>query len=351
MNGRAALASRFEREARPLKTWVLDAHVSIEADSFIPELSGSDARVEREDATLWRIDVEDDLVLFADTLSDRYWRMHSWSSAGRAGGWIKAAIETSPLLDRAWLPAGHLRAVGSSAIRTRVKTDFGGLLRPHRGSHSFEAEGAWAEDLYAWLAEHDEFGSMASVDSVEFTATSSEDSNRPAVAEKVDRWGRFLAHGWDFKAHERHVSHVVRRYKKLVDLIEGRSLAVRGLPRSGYSMTGSPVTMRFDMPIPDVDFFMKVLFSCREPFRLFGTPREADGFWRVEAGDLHVGQRIPLDIGTTWLRAYVHEGMCGNTIARLASNLEHHLDARVRFSDPELQAAFAPDQDARPAAA
>ena len=56
----------------------------------------------------------------------------------------------------------------------------------------------------------------------------------------------------------------------------------------------------------------------------------------MEAVDLHVGQHLRFDITTNWLRVYLFEGGCGNTVARLASNLQHHFDGALSIVDAEL---------------
>ncbi len=47
-----------------------------------------------------------------------------------------------------------------------------------------------------------------------------------------------------------------------------------------------------------------------------------------------------MQISDRWIRLVLDEGSCGNTVARLVANLQHGVDARVRFVDPELQAAL-----------
>jgi hypothetical protein len=54
--------------------------------------------------------------------------------------------------------------------------------------------------------------------------------------------------------------------------------------------------------------------------------------------DLHVGQQLRFDIAPDWLRVYLFKGGCGNTVARLASNLQHHFDGALSIVDDELDA-------------
>ncbi len=63
---------------------------------------------------------------------------------------------------------------------------------------------------------------------------------------------------------------------------------------------------------------------------------------------------MSMDIGDQWMRVYLRRGCCGNSVARLASNLQHGFDGALTFADPTLQAALvgiAPAiEDQRPAA-
>jgi hypothetical protein len=112
--------------------------------------------------------------------------------------------------------------------------------------------------------------------------------------------------------------------------------------------------IRFSRPIPDLEQFTDSIFSSREPFRLWGTPRFESGIAEIEAADLHVGQPLSIDIGDQWMRVYLRKGGCGNTVARLASNLQHGFDSALTSADQTLQAALmgiAPAIDgSRPAA-
>jgi hypothetical protein len=82
------------------------------------------------------------------------------------------------------------------------------------------------------------------------------------------------------------------------------------------------------------------MFASRRPFRLGGIPEVNDDIAEVEAIDLHVGQRLRVDVGPTWMRVYLERGSCGNTVARLVGNLQHRFDSALSFAEPALQAAF-----------
>jgi hypothetical protein len=102
-----------------------------------------------------------------------------------------------------------------------------------------------------------------------------------------------------------------------------------------------PVGIRFSRPIPDLPAFCEELFSSRAPFRLWGQPFVTDDGASVEAVDLHVGQRLSMELGYDWMRVYLHAGSCGNTVARLISNLQTRFDGALSLTHPGLQDAVA----------
>ena len=135
----------------------------------------------------------------------------------------------------------------------------------------------------------------------------------------------------DFGFHHAIVRRVVDRYRRFVEGAEWRALRWEELPEGGARPFGSPITLRFSQRIPDLDYLLEQPFSASEPFRLWGLPRhDGEGVAEVEAVDLHVGQRLRFDITAEWLRVYLFEGGCGNTVTRLVSNLQHHFDTALK---------------------
>ncbi len=136
---------------------------------------------------------------------------------------------------------------------------------------------------------------------------------------------------------------VVARYSALVRLCEQRSISFTRFDTRGDGgghAQGGPVVIRFSRRITDLERFAATLFSSRQPFRLWGVPELHDDTVEVEAVDLHVGQCLPIDIGPDWLRVYLREGSCGNTVARLITNLQHSFDGALRLEDPILERAL-----------
>ena len=143
--------------------------------------------------------------------------------------------------------------------------------------------------------------------------------------------GRFVARGDSFEVHLGFVSQAVGQYAESVRKLEDEfQIKWSGSPQEGATFSGRVLTMSFGRPIADLDHFVAGLFSCKDPFRLWAVPQFlGKDFVAAEAVDLHIGEQIRLDISPTWLRLYLPEGACGNTIARLFANLQHRYDATI----------------------
>jgi hypothetical protein len=184
--------------------------------------------------------------------------------------------------------------------------------------------------------------SAVAFDSVE---THFSDPDFGSLREAVNRKGKFAASGDSLELHLQFVGAVVERYSRFVTMCESKSIAWTSLASGdeddgGGSFTGGPIVVLFSRSIPNQQLFLEELFSSRAPFRLWGVPEiSSDGVAEVEAVDLHVGQRLRVDVGDRWLRIYLEAGGCGNTVARLVSNLQHRFDGALSLLDPELSSA------------
>jgi hypothetical protein len=62
--------------------------------------------------------------------------------------------------------------------------------------------------------------------------------------------------------------------------------------------------------------------------------------FRVSAIDLHVGRRMSFELSPEFMRVYLAPGGCGNSLARLYTNLQHHYNSQVEAIDGSEELAF-----------
>jgi len=339
---RATLADRFADAQTPLKTFVIEAHHGGEVDRFLTAVADDAVVLSTDDAYLHRM-VDGDVEFVIDHLDDRYWSFHTWSPAADAQRLLKSRVQRRRDLDWAWLPAAHLSRLWAEGQPTWLRTEFQGeqslpvddparrMQLRLRGSQPDHLLAMLRDTPYAPALAYDQVGVLV------------EHPDFGVVNEAVNSMGKFVATGDSFKLHEELVRLALDRYRGLVDAVEARTLSWSGDEDTGLRLDGEVIALSFSRPVPDLERFLDAMFSSREPFRLWGVPRilGAD-LAAVEAVDLHVGQRLRLEIGTRWLRIFLGPGTCGNTVARLVTNLQHRFDAGITFDDPELQRHLVP---------
>jgi len=331
---RSKLAERFATSSSGAtwKTFVIEAHADGDPDALLHDAFSAGVRP-TDDAHLHVVD--GDVPFVVDSLDSRFWRLHTTAPASEAEPHLKPIIESHRSLDWMWLPSGHLGNVWPNTEPVWVATDYSERLRPGSDGIADLRLRVGGKDAAKVLATIEErHGGTVPLSAVALRPT---DPNYGTVHELVSRDGRFIAHGRDFALHQAIVRRVVDHYRRLVEGAESRCLRYVELPSGGALLKGSPIVLRLSRPISDLDWFLGQLFSSREPFRLWAVPHLVTAQRaEVEAVDLHVGQRLRFDITPSELRVYLFDGGCGNTIARLACNLQHYLDANLTIVDPEL---------------
>lgn len=328
----------------PMKSFVLEVHTQEPAD-YLDDLVGARNVEQTQDAYLFRVHVPGG-EFWIDQLDGRFWTFHTGMPMKSAFAFLREHVERRRDLDWMWLPSEHLRHIWPGAVSRRVRTDFQGhgFLGDSAPATDLKVQlaGRDAEALLDLLAQDERYQSAVSFDSVQ---SHLEDPELGWVNEGVNRMGRFAVSGDSLEFHLQFVRAVMQRYRHFVELCEQKAIAWRPFDgeddaAGGGTLHGGPLAIRFSRRIEDLPRFVAELFAARRPFRLWGVPEIVGSVAEVEAVDLHIGQRLRIDIGASWLRVYLEAGCCGNTVARLISNLQHRFDSRLRLVDGDLQAAM-----------
>ncbi len=335
----------------PAKTFVLEVHTE-DPLAYLNEI-GTDNVEPTDDAYLWRLFVPDAGEFLVDGLDQRFWNFHTIMPSADAAAWLRDRVESRRDTDWMWLPSAHLRHVAPGALSHRVRTEFDGgrLVSSEDAAQDLRVQltGSHAEQLLDQISAMPQYRHAVSFHSIEVIL---DDPDLGPLREAVKRSGLFAAHGEDFVHHAQFVRTVVGRYARLIEAIEARAL--RFTPRRdsdamnemlspdvdepvGASFSGVPIGIRFSRQIEDLRGFCEELFSARAPFRLWGRPEITEDYVVVDAVDLHVGQRLGIEVGRDWMRIYLTAGSCGNTVARLVSNLQIGFDSALTLSQPSLQ--------------
>lgn len=354
MMTRADLARRVPLDgAVPAKSFVIEVHAD-DPPAYLGEVAGRGNVEPTEDAYLSRIFVQEG-EFWVDRLHERFWVFHTIMPSAAAGSWLTGKVESRRDTDWMWLPSGHLRNIVPGAAPHRVRTDFDGtrLVAADDAAHDLRVQltGSHAERLLDRISAMPDYRAAVSFSSVEVHL---DDPELGVLREAVKRSGLFAARGDDFAYHAQFVRSAIGRYAAFVEAAEAMALgfsplpAVADLPEitnapmpdseyAGASFTGTPIGIKFSRRIVDLPAFCAEVFSSRAPFRLWGQPVVIDEVAFIDAVDLHIGQRLEIEVGRDWMRVYLHAGTCGNTVARLVSNLQSKFDGALSLSHPDLE--------------
>jgi len=150
----------------------------------------------------------------------------------------------------------------------------------------------------------------------------------------IRSYGKITGRGPDFYSYIQIVDGTLDSYSDVVHGLEEKYW-IKFEPRksktsSGFTVTGEPFMIEFSREV-NLESLIELLFDCKWPFRLMGSPDQIqEDYFSVKAIDLHVNQRISFDIAPDFIRVYLHEGTCGNTIVRLIRSLQHHVDSTLK---------------------
>ena len=340
---RSSLAERFTSPGTTWKTYVLEAHPAGRPDDLLREVFGGPAIFATEDVHLHEV-YASEVKFTVDTLDDRFWSFHTTEPASAAKRPLAAAVGRRHDLDFVWLPSAHLRAAERQGVTRFVSSDFRARdFRPEETVHnlSFRARGGTSQELLDAIGRLPEYTYALSLNQVGFVAY---DELLGTVEESVNRRAFFLALGDSFGLHQQIVAGTVDRYRSLVETAEALALGFEPIAEHGHEdsgggrLTGAPIELTFSKPLTDFDSFLAQILSSRAPFRLWGVlDSYTSTYAEIDAVDLHVGGRMRIEASREMIRIHLRRGGCGNTIARLISNLQHHVDGNVTATETSLQ--------------
>jgi hypothetical protein len=344
---RKTLEGQFlSQGAAPWKTFVMDVHDHGEPREFLGDVFGSADVQETDDQYLHSVSAER-VEFVVDNLDGRFWSFHSASPAAHANALLRAAVARRRDLDFVWLPTAHLKMIQRGVPPNWIKTDFRGrAILPMSAVQelSVKVRGREAQALLNVISQNHEFPYAVSVSQLGLDVN---DVDLGSVREAIDRQALFVARGDSFVLHQSVVQSVVARYRGLVESAEQVAIGLEAIGHDseeseenegGGRLVGGPIELTFSRPLTDIDMFIDGLLSSREPFRLWGIANDvSDDYTEIEAVDLHVGQRIRIEVSPNMIRVHLRQGGCGNTIARLVSNLQHHVDGGLSATDPTIQ--------------
>jgi len=360
---------KLEPDTSLVKTYLLEAHLSESAEPeqtlefaeriFSEQSIGSSSQLQQvrihrtDEKTLLSIDMKfrnEHLVIYVDFTNPRFWFLHSMGSSKPLDWLIKRLVKAHPELDRAWLPIdllecisnmGSFRGLGLDYDRRAISdVDFDSPNAPVE----FLKMQLWASNAKRVLRtlRDDAFPNDTTLSKVRIKFWLNGEPDKDFSLDDIKYNGKVTARGTSFQSHITLVSRIYEEYANQIRKVEKEHALKVHQSDGRVSFDGSPINLLFKRPIANMEIFCDSVFSCGEPFRLWGVPiRVNEDFYRVHAVDLHVGSPIQFEIAPDFMRVYLPSGSCGNSVIRLYTNLQHHYDACIEAIDGDGGKIFA----------
>lgn len=269
--------------------------------------------------------------MFVDTLNPRFWQLHATASVAEVNRVVRKLVARDARLDTGWLPKALLQQLDGHQhhLRLSFKSDdlLGGEQAVRRTRVNFEGD---APSGLLKLLGSDE--TYAGTTSVTVVGSRVGDASVGTAEVAADYRGAFVTASGDFEVAASAIWRMVDLYEEFVRALEARyRVVVSPLAGEGLTVDGDVAVIEFGREV-EVERLVHGLFLAKEPFRLWAVPRQVDDDeWIADAVDLHVGQPLRMEFSPTEMRVLLEPDTCGNTLARLLTNLQQHLDARVHL--------------------
>lgn len=355
----SSLAERQELELDTslVKTYLVESQLPegaapSDVEGFVKDLSTTRLPRNRRlkvskgvDPTLYLLSTTIDrepVVLYVDVSNPRFWMLHSANRSVSLDRLIDRLIKDRSSLDRGWIWPELLESLASKGSFRGLGLDYDRRLIPDIDFESAESVeylklqlwGMQANKVFRILQQSFPEATTLSKVKVKHWLLRNGDSEFAIDDVKYD--GKITTRGTSFQSHREFATGLYREYAATIRRIETEySLNwICGSDRA--TVGGQALSFRFSTSIRNLEKFCTHLFAASLPFRLWGAPtRLADDFYRVAAVDLHAGCRLSFEIAPMYMRLYLPNDACGNTIVRLYTNLKHHYDPQMRAVDAD----------------
>ena len=302
-----------------------------------------------EDPDLATIEVareaDERTYVYVDWADPRHWLLHTFAKSRLADRFVSNFAAARRGVGRAALPGEFLEQ--AAALGSTVALTLGHerrVLEPGagRGASDFVKAHVWGTQAGRLLSLVRVPGAFAEGIALSTVRVRHQPDGGDESVFCLDdlRWdGRIIMRGTSFQAHLELTSALQGCYARQVARIESLH-AIRMNGRDGI-MRGRSLTLHLTRPIRHLERFCRMVFASANPFLLWGLPvvRGPDSV-SVAAVDLNFGQGLAFEFTPEFVRLFVPGETSGGAVVRFYTNLQHHLDPRVRLLDQDKREVF-----------
>lgn len=309
------------------------------------------------------------LVGYAEPLGGRFIALHSYGQTEPMDREMRRVVMQLPELDFLWLSGEVFMLLWRHYILPRSPSRFVSLKCEQMNSfESHRTQDIWYDDERERLDPEPD-GDDEEVSGVDRGAISSAFTERAQRLEQIlskfqaiypafraikmlrvpseERggydlwsWGKMTYRAPNFREGRSQLLEITRLYERVTAAIEEAvwlNLEPVSIPDStSLQISGAPVLFEFSEPLPDRTFqnLVSTTFEQgRGPLRLWGNPiRLGERKVHVYGLDLHLWQRLYMELTPKRFLFVLPRGTCGNTVHRLMTNIQRFVDPTVKMT-------------------
>lgn len=270
---------------------------------------------------------------FFDISNTRFWKMHSLDYAKNTDK-LQNILLKQMNMDSIWLPSsfmystkdkvGDLYSLGISFKDILKEESTSNIERFLNESNdlNLQLSKKMADPIISSLL-NENFQKELAFNSIGLLTNDDDDF----IVDTIKYHGKFTARGNSFSMHIHNVNNVLDDYINKIVQLE-KELPLKYVENKLY---GNYAYIKLSKQV-DIFKFIDLLSDGKKPFRLFGTPIASGNIITINAIDTHVGNfakklNININTKTNELMVELLENSCGNSIARLITNINLFVDA------------------------
>lgn len=291
---------------------------------------------EKEEEGFFEIQLPE-VNFYVDTITnERFWMGFSVSGSKKIDKWFETVVRSNSALDSLWLWPSFLEETQKLGEPRGFGLDYDFRRFEDNDDTTTYLKmqlwgGADTEGVYD-LLKTSPMRNKIVLSKVRMKTFGDVEKRDEFALQEVKYTGKFTTKGTNFSVHASTLNNVRNKYAGKIVSIENEyalKWTERGLGKiglEGYALHFIPN----DFEIPVEKFCAKV-FDGTIPFRLLGITTMLNKHGAVaDVVDLHTGGELSFEVYPDIITVYLPENTCGNSIARLFTNLQHYFNVGFR---------------------
>ncbi|WP_203288185.1 hypothetical protein [Metabacillus sp. cB07] len=331
-----------------LKSYIIENHISKSNDKekyihkFFAKLN---AKIRKVDFQLKSTEESNFFInhsdsdqgdIYIDTSNDRYWVLHSISKA-EFSDYFHSSILKMKNVDQMWLPIpfllglkkfGNTYGLGVSFTEYLKREEIDDLILDNQDTLNMNIKRLYVEPLISLLMRDEQLKTIVGINKISLLSPTNE-SDKSYIVDDITFNGKITAKGNSYFKHEHILKSVLQTYENKVFEIENKYSL--NFNTNKNMIDGRPIEISLNRKDIDLIKLIEILFAGKKPFNLWGIPDWVnENFCRVSAVDLHMGnfgKTLEFEISKDKIVVVLPLGSCGNSVARLLTNIHQSIDA------------------------